>query len=86
MRVEEDGRNIQKFLVVNTKATIAKTSATALMAHKVNFLVLVSVIEGYRIVPASRPIANPLMSAWFGLTRNWFDLLLDVLDRQRHLV
>ena len=46
MRVEGDGRDIQKFLVVNTKATIAKTSATALMAHKVNFLVLVSVIEG----------------------------------------
>jgi len=54
---------VQKFLVVNTKATIASTKATTLIPHRVNFLVLVSVIEGYRIVPASKPIANPFILA-----------------------
>jgi hypothetical protein len=38
--------DVQKFLVVNTKATIASIKATILIPHKVNFLVLVSVIEG----------------------------------------
>ena len=38
--------DLQKFLVVNANATMARTRAMTLIPHKVNLLVLVSVIEG----------------------------------------
>ncbi|RYF51896.1 MAG: hypothetical protein EOO38_01965 [Cytophagaceae bacterium] len=51
--------HLQKFLVVKAKATTARTRATILIPHNVNFLVLVSLMEGYKTVPASRPMAKP---------------------------